>query len=113
MSSLYYIKVKYQNFIIKAMIDCGSQISVISPNLLKILNLPIIPYNGLVKGVGKAKLTGLCHNSQLTIGHDIIVHVDLYVMQNEWKQNLVIFGLDFLEKYYLCFGARIMKKLLI
>lgn len=102
MSSLYYIKVKYDNFIFKAMIDCGAEISIISPSMLKILNLPYHKEDhGHVQGVGKAKLTGLCPSCLFTIVHQkaIPVRVNLYVMENQWSQNLVIFGLDFLEKY--------------
>jgi len=98
MTSLYYVKVSYQHFTFKAMIDSGAQITVISPTMVKLLGLKINkPLQGHVHGVGgKAKIIGSIMNCKMVIGKIPIVN-HFTVMQGE--HDLMIFGLDFLEKY--------------
>lgn len=96
MSSLYFIKVQYQNVVFKVMIDSGAQISIISPDLVKQLNLNIVPYYGHVQGVGHNKLIGKCQLHCHLLGAHCSVMVDLYIMPSH---RFTIFGLDFLEKY--------------
>jgi hypothetical protein len=80
------------------MIDSGAQISIISPDLVKTLHLPLTFFYGHVHGVGQNKLIGQCQLPCTILQANINVNVDLYIMPS-FKTNQIIFGLDFLEKY--------------
>lgn len=82
------------------MIDCGAQISIISLLMVKKLGITNIKAtNGVVKGIGQTKMLGTVKDIPLCIHNktDMIpIMVDFIVLQNN---NLIILGLDFLEKY--------------
>lgn len=100
MSLLYYIKVQYNNIPFYAMVDCGAQISIMSVTMVKKLGIiDVKPTNGVVKGIGQTKMLGKVKNCPLSIvNQTIFIHImiDFIVLQNN---NLIILGLDFLEKY--------------
>jgi hypothetical protein len=100
MSLLYYIKVQYNNIPFYAMVDCGAQISIMSLTMVKKLGITDVkPINGVVKGIGQTKMLGKVKNCPLSIVNQtmfIPILIDFIVLQNN---NLIILGLDFLEKY--------------
>lgn len=102
MSLLYYIKVQYNNISFYAMVDCGAQISIMSLTMVKKLGIKdkdIKPTNGVVKGIGQTTMLGKVKNCPLSIVNCttfIPIVIDFIVLQNN---NLIILGLDFLEKY--------------
>ena len=98
MSQLYYIKLAYKSFRFKVLIDSGAQISIISPNMVKILGLPIKQQASYAHGVGRAKIIGCIDQCHMMI-NKIPVMIDFKVLETDVDKNLTILGLDFLEKY--------------
>jgi hypothetical protein len=99
---LYYVKVNYKFFTFKVLIDCGAQISIISPSMALYLGLKSDNRKqGIVKGVGQASILGAIPNCNMFIYSKplIPVTINLCVIQSQVDKNLIIFGLDFLEKY--------------
>lgn len=98
MSVLYYIQVQYNNVKFNAMIDCGAQISIISTAMVRKLGLLTCPINGIVRGIGQTTMKGKVPNCKLHIVNQTLIPitVDFIVLQ---QNNLIILGLDFLEKY--------------
>lgn len=99
MSVLYYVQVQYNNVKFNAMIDCGAQISIISTTMIKKLGISnIIATNGIVRGIGQTTIIGKVPACKLYIVNQklIPITVDFIVLKNK---NLIILGLDFLEKY--------------
>lgn len=99
---LYYVKVTYNFFTFKVLIDCGAQISIISPSMTVYLGLKSDNRkHGIVKGVGQASILGAIPNCNMFVVNKspIPVTVNLCVIQSHVDKNLIIFGLDFLEKY--------------
>lgn len=100
MSDLYYVKVQCNNITFKALVDSGAQISIISPSMLQKLgihtNLNTIGY---VHGIGQDKMMGNvdCQLKLQSSHKDYLkVNVHFTIVLNA---NLIILGLDFLEKY--------------
>lgn len=96
---LYHVKVTYKFFTFKVLIDCGAQISIISPSMALYLGLKSDNRKqGIVKGVGQASILGAIPNCNMFINL-IPITVNLCVIKSQVDKNLIIFGLDFLEKY--------------
>ena len=99
MTHLYYVKVSYNHFTMKILVDTGANISVISSSMLNLLGLTPKRKVGMVYGVvGKAQIIGHHPCKMSIVGPKLVnIEVDLQVLKND--RFSVIFGLDFLEKY--------------
>lgn len=100
MTELYYVKVKCHHMSFKALVDCGANISIISTTMLQKCGLHTnLKTMGYVHGVsGKNKMIGHVDRCPILLAHrpPLLCHVDFVVVDNT---NLIILGLDFLEKY--------------
>lgn len=94
----YYIKLNYNNFLFKGLIDSGATICAITPMMVKKLGLVATNnISGYVQGIGRTKIVGEVKNCNLSV-NGINVLVDFIILNNQ-NQSLVILGQDFLEKY--------------
>ena len=96
--TLLYLKVQCNDYNFKIIVDTGAQLSVMSHEMAKLLNLSIdTRTKGEARGVGVTKILGIIHNCHLRI-ENIIIPIDFKVIENMDKY-IVLLGLDFLYNH--------------
>jgi hypothetical protein len=94
-----YILATIDNYDVGVMIDSGASLSVISSKLVSSLGLTNkinsnIKYT--MRGVGRAKCSGVIHNLTMKINNIFVTQISLNVIDTE--DNIFLFGLDVLNK---------------
>jgi len=96
---MLYINCRLNGCDVKAFVDSGAQVSVITRSLAEEIGLERIldeRFNGTAVGVGTTQIVGKVHCSQLEIAGNFFPH-SFSVLQDLKKE--LILGLDFLKRY--------------
>ena len=98
---MLYVNCSLNDVPVKAFVDTGAQMTVISAPCAKRCNLRHLVdprFGGVAKGVGVARLAGRVHLATLRFGKTAAVDVALTVMEQSGGPELLL-GLDVLRKY--------------
>lgn len=99
--NLLYIKIRVYDYELKAIIDTGAQVSVISEDLCEFLEIkPFIDTNrkGTAQGMGQCNITGIIEGLMIKI-EQMDVTLNLTVVDSNTHKYLMLLGLDFLYGY--------------
>lgn len=98
--TLLFLKGECQDLAFKILIDTGAQVSVISDQMAKMLNLNVdTRMKRKAHGVGVANILGIAYNCDLKLEDNFHVPINFNVMEND-DPHLILLGLDFLYSHH-------------
>jgi len=96
---MLYIQCKVNNCEIKAFVDSGAQMTIMSASCARkcdLMRLLDTRFSGMAQGVGTQKILGRIHTGQIQIGHNFIGST--FSVMEDQPMDLII-GLDMLKRH--------------
>jgi DNA damage-inducible protein 1 len=100
---MLYVDVKVNDHPIKAFVDSGAQMTIMSLGCAQRLGLERLidrRFRGVAKGVGTQQIIGKVHQAPITIA-DVLMPCAITVLEKEQDMDF-IFGLDMLRRHQCC-----------
>lgn len=100
---MLYIKCELNGQKLKAFVDSGAQMSILSTDCASKCNLHNLidkRWNGVASGVGQAKIVGRIHTVPLKFADDTHLSCSFTILENQSVE--FILGLDMLKRHQMC-----------